>query len=60
VAEAFGDPIVMIDGRPGRSDTGDVPSKARDELGWETTLDVMDYIAALVAGDPKGSTGHQS
>jgi UDP-glucose 4-epimerase len=48
VAEAFGDPIVMIDGRPGRSDTGETPTKAREELGWETTLDVMDYIADFV------------
>jgi UDP-glucose 4-epimerase len=48
VAEAFGDPIVMVDGRPGRSDTGDAPDKARQELGWETTLNVMDYIASFV------------
>jgi UDP-glucose 4-epimerase len=48
IAEAFGDPIVMVDGRPGRSESGQAPTKARDELGWETTLDVMDYIADFV------------
>jgi UDP-glucose 4-epimerase len=61
VAEAFGDPIIMIDGHPGRSDTGDAPSKARDELGWGTTLEVMDYIAALPAGGSSTqSREHQS
>ncbi|HVA05861.1 MAG TPA: NAD-dependent epimerase/dehydratase family protein [Acidimicrobiales bacterium] len=48
IAEAFGDPIEMVDGRPGRIESGDAPDKAREELGWETTLDVLDYIADFV------------
>jgi UDP-glucose 4-epimerase len=50
IAEAFGDPIEMVDGRPGRSESGDAPTKAREELGWEATLDVMDYIGEFVHG----------
>lgn len=48
IAEAFGGTIEYVDGYPGRYDTGDKPTKARDELGWETTLDVMDYINNFV------------
>lgn len=55
IAEAFGLPIQYIDGYAGRMDTGEVPTKARDELGWETTLDVLDYIHDFVASHPKNS-----
>ncbi len=44
IAEAFGSPIEMIDGYAGRTDSGDSPAKARQELGWETSIDVIDYI----------------
>lgn len=44
IAEAFGGAITYIDGYPGRSESGEVPSKARDELGWETTVDIVQYI----------------
>lgn len=44
IAEAIGGPIRMIKGYPGRSGTGDIPEKARAELGWHTTVDVLDYI----------------
>ncbi len=44
IAQAFGGPIKMIDGYPGRKGTGEIPDKARQELNWETTLDIMDYI----------------
>jgi len=44
VAEAFGGPIEIIDGYPGRQDVADDPTRARDELGWHPTVDVMDYI----------------
>ncbi len=44
IAEAFGGPIKYVDGYPGRVDSGDSPAKAREELGWETTIDVLDYI----------------
>ncbi len=44
IAKAFGGPIKMIHGYPGRIESGDSPSKAREELGWATTIDVLDYI----------------
>ena len=30
-----------------RDDVADDPRRARDELGWRSTVDVMDYIAAV-------------
>jgi UDP-glucose 4-epimerase len=50
IAEAFGGPIELVDGYPGREDVADDPTKARDELGWAATVDVMDYIRAFKAG----------
>ncbi|HEY2384333.1 MAG TPA: NAD-dependent epimerase/dehydratase family protein [Terriglobia bacterium] len=44
IAEAFGGKIEMIEGYPGRAESENDPAKARDELGWAPTLDVMDYI----------------
>jgi UDP-glucose 4-epimerase len=45
IAKAFGAKNVKyIDGSPGRAESGKSPNKARDELGWETTVDVIDYI----------------
>ena len=44
IAAAFGGPITYIDGYPGRNESGDSPEKARQELGWDTTLDILDYI----------------
>lgn len=44
VANAFGGEIEMIDGYSGRKDVVDTPDKARNELGWEATTDIMDYI----------------
>ena len=54
IAEAFGGPIVYTDGYPGRSETGEMPTKARDELGWETTVDILDYIKDFVQKHPRG------
>lgn len=48
IAEAFGGPIQMVEGYPGREESANDPSKAREELGWQPTLDIMDYIAAFV------------
>ncbi len=45
IAQAFGGEIEYIDGDPGRAESGEAPDKARAELGWSTTLDVLDYIA---------------
>jgi len=49
IASAFGGPTVMIDGEPGRMGAEAPSAKARTELGWEPTVDVMDYIRAFVA-----------
>lgn len=53
IAEAFGGEIRMVDGYPGRAESGEAPQKARDELGWDTTVDVMDYIADFVKSHPR-------
>lgn len=52
IARAFGGPIEYIDGYPGRIESGDSPTKAREELGWETTLDIMDYIKDFTQSHP--------
>ena len=44
IANAFGGEIEMIDGYSGRKDVADTPDKARHELGWEATVDILDYI----------------
>lgn len=53
IAEAFGGPIEYIDGYPGRSETADNPTKARDELGWEATVEIIDYIKEFIAEHPR-------
>jgi len=53
IAEAFGGPIEFIDGNPGRAESGDAPDKARIELGWETTVDILDYIKDFVKNNSK-------
>lgn len=55
IAKAFGGPIEYIDGYAGRHDTGDSPTKARDELGWETTIDIIDYIKDFVKKNNRAS-----
>lgn len=55
IAKAFGGTVQFIDGYPGRSDTAGMPTKARDELGWETTVDVLDYIKEFVDTYQRGS-----
>lgn len=54
IAKAFGSKITMVDGYPGRKNSGETPTKARDELGWTTTVDVLDYIADFVATHKPG------
>jgi UDP-glucose 4-epimerase len=44
IAQAFGGPYEMVEGYAGREDVADDPVRARDELGWRTTVDVLDYI----------------
>ena len=54
IANAFGGPIEYIDAYSGRQDSGEIPSnKAREELGWETTIDIMNYIKDFLAKNPR-------
>jgi UDP-glucose 4-epimerase len=53
IAEAFGGPIKYIDGYPGRAESGEAPNKTREELGWETTIDIIDYIKDFVTKHPR-------
>ena len=59
IAEAFGGPVTLTDGYPGRTQATNDPTKARDELGWAPTLDVMDYIKKFVAEHPRSSVRAQ-
>jgi UDP-glucose 4-epimerase len=53
IAEAFGGPIELIDGYPGRHESESPSTKAHDELGWSTTIDMLDYIKQFVRDNPK-------
>src|SRR5262249_5210209 len=53
IAQAFGGPVRMTDGYPGRLESLNDPAKARDELGWVPTVDVMDYIKDFVRSNPQ-------
>ena len=53
IAEAFGGPIKYIDGYPGRTESGEAPTKAREELCWETTVDIIDYVKDFVKNFPR-------
>ena len=53
IAQAFGGNIELIDGDPGRTASGEAPSRAREELGWDTTMDVMDYIRDFIRKNPR-------
>lgn len=53
IAQAFGGPIKFIDNYSGRVTSGQAPNKARKELGWETTIDIMDYIKDFVKNHPR-------
>lgn len=55
IAQAFGGNIKYVEGRPGRDGAGDLPTKARQELGWETTVDILDYIQDFVRKNPRPS-----
>jgi UDP-glucose 4-epimerase len=52
IAQAFGSPIKYIDGYSGRHESEEAPDKARQELGWNTTVDILDYIKEFVAQHP--------
>ena len=53
IAEAFGGPIEMIEGYPGRQDVREDPNRAREELGWAPTVDIMDYIREFRRQNPR-------
>lgn len=53
IAKAFGGPIKMVDGYPGRQESGEAPTKAREELDWDTTVDILDYIKDFVRSHPR-------
>jgi len=53
IAQAFGGPVNYIDGYPGRTESLDASTKARDELGWDTTIDIIDFIKEFVAKHPR-------
>ena len=52
IANAFGGKIKFVEGYPGRDESGKAPNKAREELGWETTVDILDYIKEFVEKHP--------
>jgi UDP-glucose 4-epimerase len=53
VAEAFGGPVRIVDGYPGREESTNDPTKARNELGWEPTVRLLDYIRDFVQQHPR-------
>lgn len=55
IAQAFGGPVELTEGYPGRAESGNDAAKARDELGWKPTVDVLDYIREFVASHPRGN-----
>ena len=53
IAHAFGTPMEIVTGYAGREESANDPTKAREELGWEPTLDVIDYIRDFVRTHPR-------
>ncbi len=60
IAEAFGGEMEFVEGYAGREDVADDPTRARDELGWAPTVDVMDYIADFKRRTPRGAREPQT
>ncbi len=44
IAKAFGGEIKLVDGYPGRNESLEASSKSKIELGWKTTIDIIEYI----------------
>lgn len=55
IAQAFGGLIEYKDGYPGRTESGEAPTKAREELGWTTTVDIIDYIKDFINNHPRSN-----
>src|SRR4051812_23189061 len=49
IAKAFGGPIEMVEGYPGRMDAENDATKIR-ALGWKPTMDVLDYVERIRKG----------
>lgn len=58
IAQAFGGPIELIEGYQGRLESINTPAKAREELGWSPTMDVLDYIKDFVKQNPRPVPHH--
>ncbi len=52
IAKAFGSKIEMVEGYPGREESENNLNKAREELGWRPTVNVLDYIREFVRAHP--------
>jgi UDP-glucose 4-epimerase len=52
IAKAFGGPIKYVSGYAGREKARN-PSRARRELGWRPTIDVVDYIEEFKRENPR-------
>jgi nucleoside-diphosphate-sugar epimerase len=48
IAKAFGSEVRIVEGNPGRAGSGMESTKARLELSWVPTVDVMEYIRDFV------------
>ena len=55
IAQAFDSPVEYINGYPGRTESGDSPTKA-NQLGWKTTIDVIDYIKDFIKNNPQSKS----
>lgn len=53
IAEAFGGPVELVEGYPGRDESVNDINKAREELNWDTTVDIMEYISDYVKEHPR-------
>ena len=53
IAQAFGGPIEIVEGYSGRAESVNDPSRAEKELGWEPTMEIMDYIRDFVREHPR-------
>ncbi len=53
IVKAFGEKIKLMEGKPGRLESGDSATKARDELSWNITVNIMGYSEQFIAEHPR-------
>jgi nucleoside-diphosphate-sugar epimerase len=46
----------LIEGRPGRRESENDAAAAREDLGWNTTVDVIEYIKEFVRNTARDGT----